>query len=61
MTYQVGDIVRYNMQLCPCTGGGIAQMEGPVVGILHNGQWFQIDNKNGTVVVKLQNIIGKIK
>ena len=55
--FKSGETVRFNFPLCACTGGGIAQREGKIVGIINNGLWFQIDQPNGIVIVKKQNII----
>lgn len=57
MAYITGDKVRFLYPRCACVGGGTSTLEGIIVGVLRNGEWFQIDQPNGTVVVKHEHIL----
>lgn len=55
--YELNQMVAAKVQRCACVGGGFTEVQGRIVNILHGGQWYQIDQPNGIVTVKLENII----
>lgn len=57
--YKTEQTVLFKKRRCACTGGGITESEGRIVGVLPrpNGNWYQIDQMSGIVTVKETDII----
>lgn len=56
--YKIGDNVLFIIHRCPCIGGGITELVGPIVGILEDphGPWYQINTLSGIQYVRGSDI-----